>query len=361
VNASQDRNTSERDAAVSDRQAACRKLARKGRLRYVADATPGFTRRRHGRGFLYLTAGGSRVRDRETLRRINDLAIPPAWTDVWICPHANGHLQATGFDDRGRKQYLYHSRWREVADQVKFERLREVGRSLPRVRRKIAADLRQRRFTRNSVVAAMVRLLDASAIRIGSAEYRRDNGSYGLTTLERRHVTVSGDVIRLDFRGKGGVRQQIEVRDPQLARILRHCRRLSGRYAFQYRTEAGVQSVSADDVNQYLNDASAGVITAKDFRTWQASVCVAAEFAANPSEQSGRQATRACKGALTRAAALLGNTVTVCRKYYVHTGIVDAFCSGEYSRLTAAFAPRRSKWLARDEQLLMHVLRNVAG
>lgn len=361
LNVDQREDNPNRDSATTEREAACRKLARRGRLRYVSDTTPGFTRRKRGRGFSYATATGRSLRDRETLRRINGLAIPPAWNDVWICPYENGHLQATGVDDRGRKQYLYHSRWREIADQVKFERLCEVGRSLPGVRRRIAADLRQRRLSRASVVAAMIRLLDATAIRIGGAEYRRDNGSYGLTTLERRHVAVAGNVVRLDFRGKGGVRQRLEVRDVQLARTLRRCRRLPGRHVFQYRSEAGVQTVSADDVNRYLNDASGGVITAKDFRTWQASVCVAAEFAANPCELSGRETTRACKGALTKAAALLGNTVTVCRKYYVHTGIVDAFCSGEYLRLASSFAPRQSKWLARDEQLLMHVLRNVAG
>jgi DNA topoisomerase I len=345
---------------ASDRDVASKTLARRGRLRYVSDQVPGLTRRKRGRGFSFATANGSIVKDRSTLRRINELAIPPAWTDVWICPHENGHLQATGFDDRGRKQYLYHARWREIADQVKFERLRDVGRVLPRIRRKVAADLRQRRISRTCVVAAMIRLLDATAIRVGSVEDRRDNGSYGLTTLGRRHVRVVGNVVRLDFHGKGKVRQRVEVSDVQLARIVRRCLKLTGKHLFQYESETGVQSVSADDVNQYLNDASAGVITAKDFRTWQASVCVAAELAAKQCTPSGRQTTRACKGALTKAATLLGNTVTVCRKYYVHSGIVDAYCSGEYSRLTAAFTPRRSKWFARDEQLLMHVLRNVA-
>lgn len=347
--------------SASDRTIASKTLARRGRLRYLSDRVPGLTRRRRGRGFSYCSVTGHRVRDRGTLQRIRDLAIPPAWTEVWICPYDNGHLQATGFDERGRKQYLYHPRWREIADEVKFQRLREVGRVLPRVRRKVAGDLRERQLSRSCVVAAMIRLLDATAIRVGSAEYRRDNGSYGLTTLGRRHCSMIGNVVVLDFRGKGQIRHRVEVDDAQLARVVRRCMKLTGTHLFQYESESGVQTVSADDVNQYLHDASAGVLTAKDFRTWQASVCVAAELAANPGNPSMRETQRACKGALTKAATLLGNTVTVCRKYYVHSAIVDAYCSGEYSRLTAAFAPRRSKWLARDEQLLMHVLRNEAG
>jgi DNA topoisomerase-1 len=350
-----------RQFMLLERRELSRRLARRGRLRYVSDQSSGIERRRRGRGFAYFDAQGRRITDRRVQQRIADLAIPPAWTDVWICASENGHLQATGRDERGRKQYLYHERWREVADQLKFDRLVHVGQALPRIRKRITADLKMRRLTRDSVIAAMVRLLDATGIRVGNEEYRRDNGSYGLTTLSRRHIKIVGSRLYLDFRGKGGVRHQLEVVDPQVARIIRQCLKSPGSSVFQFPVETGWQAVTAEDVNSYLSEATVGTLTAKDFRTWQASVCVAAELATSECPGSARGTKRLCNTAIGKAAALLGNTVTVCRKYYVHTGLVDAYCSGEYPKLVADFAPRRRKWYQREEQLLLHVLRNVAG
>jgi DNA topoisomerase-1 len=214
-------------------------------------------------------------------------------------------------------------------------------------------------MSQTRVMAEMVRSLDATGIRVGSPEYRRDNGSYGLTTLSHWHATVRGKVVQFDFHGKGGIRHRLEVKDAQLARVVRDCLKRPGKVLFQYVGDQGVRPASAEEVNRYLSEASSGAVTAKDFRMWHASVCVAAELAAAPSDASKRLSTRTCKLAIAKAAGLLGNTVTVCRKFYVHTGVVDAYCNGEFARLMKGFAPKRRKWLSRGEQLLLHILEQL--
>jgi DNA topoisomerase-1 len=238
-------------------------------LRFVRDDRPGIRRVRRGERFRYVGPDGTVVRDEETLGRMRALAIPPAWRDVWICPQPNGHLQATGRDDRGRKQYRYHPRWRAVRDETKYDRVVAFGLSLPRLRARVEEDLARPGLPREKVLATVVRLLETTLIRVGNEEYARANGSFGLTTLRSRHVEVNGSTVQLAFRGKSGVRHRIDVRDARLARIVRRCRDLPGQLLFQYVDEAGeTRGVDSADVNDYLRDAAGEEFTAKDFRTW---------------------------------------------------------------------------------------------
>ncbi len=347
---------------TEERQKFYRRLARRAGLRYVTDTEPGITRRPHGRGFAYYYSGGRRVGHRRQLERIESLVIPPAWTEVWICKDPKGHLQVTGRDDRGRKQYLYHEKWRAAADRLKFDRMVEVGELLPKIRRRVRRDLRRRELSKEVVAALVVRLLDLTAARVGNLEYARDNASYGLTTLRDSHVKVSGDRVQFAFNGKSGKRHEIELKNRRLATLISRCRDLPDRQLFQYETDEGRRPLTSDDVNEYLARITDGAVTAKDFRTWHASALVASMLAEEcdgaPDE---RACKRACKSAIQHAAALLGNTATVCGKYYVHTGIVDSYMAGQYARVTARFSVRRSRWYRTPEQLLLHVLNEIAG
>src|SRR5690349_13032696 len=245
-------------------------------LRYVSDAKPGIRRKRSGKGFTYVGADGRTVRDQATLARIRSLAIPPAYTDVWICPTANGHLQATGRDARGRKQYRYHPRWREVRDEAKYGRMVAFGEALPKIRRQVDRDIARRSLSKARVVATVVRLLDETSIRVGNDEYARENKSFGLTTMQKRHVDVEGARIMFRFRGKGGKLNDVDVRDPRVARVLRRCEELPGQHLFQYVDDDGeVQDVDSDDVNDYLREVTGDQFTAKDFRTWSGTVLAA--------------------------------------------------------------------------------------
>jgi DNA topoisomerase-1 len=315
-------------------------LAGAAGLRYANDARPGIRRRRNGRGFRYVKPGGGPLRDRAALRRIRSLAIPPAYTEVWISPDPRGHVQATGRDARGRKQYRYHPRWREVRDATKFERMAAFSRALPRIRRRIRRDLALSGLPRAKVLAAIVRLLEDTCIRVGNEEYARENGSYGLTTLRDGHVAVAGSELRFEFRGKLGKRHACRLRDRRLARIVRQCQEIPGQELFQYRDADGArQSVASGDVNAYLREISGGDFTAKDFRTW-AGTLAAAEALLAAGERGGRAARRrAVLAAIDEVAERLHNTRAVCRKYYVHPGVLDAFEAGE---LAAAFAGARS-------------------
>jgi DNA topoisomerase-1 len=311
-------------------------IARSVGLRYVSDTRPGIRRRPMGKGFRYSAADGRPVRDPRVLRRIRALAIPPAWTDVWICPSGRGHIQATGRDARGRKQYRYHARWRAARDRGKFERLAAFGAVLPRIRHQVREDLRLRGLPRRKVLAVVVALLDATLIRVGNEEYARVNHSYGLTTMRDGHVGFDGDEVRFRFRGKSGKQHEVSVRDRRLARIVARCRDLPGQELFQYVDGHGRQHpVDSGDVNGYLREAAGLPITAKDFRTWAGTVlCACALCAAAPADTEAR-AKRAVARAIEATAGRLGNTPAVCRESYVHPAVVEAYVAGDLPALPA--------------------------
>ncbi|WP_119460660.1 DNA topoisomerase IB [Rhodospirillaceae bacterium SYSU D60014] len=303
--------------------------SRQAGLRYVNDETPGITRRRAGKGFSYRDPEGRPVKDPETLRRIRALAIPPAYTDVWICPDPRGHIQATGRDDRGRKQYRYHPRWRAMRDGAKFDHMHAFAAALPRIRAQVETDMARPGLPREKVLATIVKLLEITLIRVGNEEYARNNHSFGLTTLRDQHVRIDEATMNFEFRAKSGRMQKIRLRDRRLARIIKSCRDIPGKELFQYLDDDGQrQVIDSGDVNDYLRAASGAEITAKDFRTWAGTVLAAyalQEFESFDSAAAGR---RNVTRAIERVAAELGNTPTVCRKSYVHPAVVDAYLDG---------------------------------
>lgn len=304
--------------------------AREARLRYVSDAAAGISRRRAGRGWRYFSPNGKPLRDEREIARIERLAIPPAWRDVWICPHPNGHIQATGRDQRGRKQYRYHEDWRATRDATKYERMVAFGRALPRIRRRVAADLRRRGLGRDKVLAAMVRLLEATHIRVGNDEYARTNRSYGLSTLRNRHAKVRGARIEFEFTGKSGQRHEIDLRDPRLARVVAGVQDLPGQELFGYVAEDGaVVDVKSDDVNAYLRAAAGAEFSAKDFRTWAGTVLAALTLAAEAAQPEHKHTRKNLSTVVKQVASRLGNTPSVCRKCYIHPAVLDAYLAGE--------------------------------
>jgi DNA topoisomerase-1 len=335
-----------------------KRLARLARLAYVSDSEPGYTRRRNGIGFYYHNVRGGKLRDRRQIRRIERLAIPPAWTGVWICRLPNGHLQATGRDDRGRKQYLYHEQWRVISERAKFRRLADFARHLARLRKAIAHDLRIKRLTRARVLAGMVAVLDLTSIRVGNEEYVRENGSYGLATLRTRHVRLTNAHVELRFRGKGGQIREVTVTHKRLVQLFRELKALPGAHVFQYRDDEGrIRAATAADVNEYLRDTTGKSFTAKDFRTWKASALAAARLCAADQATTERQRKRIVKQVIAEVAETLGNTPTVCRKYYIHADLLDGFLAG-----TCQIGPTRSnnsggRTAASEEQTLARFLR----
>ena len=304
-------------------------VAREAGLVWVTDQLPGFRRVKRGRGFAYLQPDGRPLSDPRHLARIRSLVIPPAWTNVWICPFAEGHIQAIGRDARGRRQYRYHTLFRSARDEAKYHRLRAFGRLLPRVRRRIRRDLRLASLPREKVLATVVRLLEETLIRVGNEEYARTNDSFGLTTLRTRHVKVSGDRVHFGFRGKSGVRHAIDVRDPRLARVVKRCGELPGYELFAYLDDEGVQrSVDSADVNAWLHEVAGEAFTAKDFRTWAGTVLAARALCAAEGFASDAQAKRLVAEAIASVAARLGNTPAVCRKCYVHPGVIESYLDG---------------------------------
>jgi DNA topoisomerase-1 len=303
--------------------------ARAAGLRYVHDDRPGIVREPAGEGFRYLCAKGEPVEDEATLKRIKSLAIPPAWTDVWICPQANGHLQATGRDARGRKQYRYHPKWREVRDEVKYERMINFGKALPKIRKEVDRALALPGLPREKVLATIVYLLEATMMRIGNDEYARENKSYGLTTLRNRHVKIEGSDVHFRFRGKSGVYHDVKVHDRRLARIVQRTRDLPGQDLFQYLDEDGEpHTVGSSDVNDYLRTITGEDYTAKDFRTWSGTVLAAMALQEFEAVDSDAQAKKNVVRAIESVAEKLGNTPSVCRKCYVHPAVLDAYLDG---------------------------------
>ena len=299
-------------------------------LRYLGDDAPGITRRRTGKHFRYVDAHGRVVRDEAVLRRIRALAIPPAWEKVWISTAANGHLQATGRDVKGRKQYRYHPRWREVRDETKYHRMLSFAGVLPRVRARIDEDLKRPGLPQEKVVATVVSLLEATLIRVGNEEYARDNHSYGLTTLEDRHVEVTGATLRFRFRGKSGVPHDVDLRDRRLAAIVRKCQELPGHELFHYVDDSGAtKPIESGHVNAWLHEVAGEEFTAKDFRTWAGTVHAALDLAELAPAGSSTEAKRNVAAAIKRVASRLRNTPTVCRKCYIHPAIVAGYMEGE--------------------------------
>jgi DNA topoisomerase-1 len=302
-------------------------------LRYLNDSMPGIRRRRAGKGFTYIGLDGKRLADKRVLARIRSLAIPPAWTDVWICPIARGHLQATGRDARGRKQYRYHPRWHAVRDEAKYERMIAFGRALPRIRRRVEEDLSLPGLPRERVLAAVVRLLEKTGVRVGNEEYARENRSFGLTTLRSRHADVGTSRIRFRFRGKGGKEHDVELSDRRLARIVARCQELPGQALFTYLDDEGVpRTVDSADVNDYLREISGEEFTAKDFRTWSGTVLAAWALAELTEFDSEAQAKRNVVRAVEAVAERLGNTPAVSRRSYVHPTVIDAYLDGDVVR-----------------------------
>ncbi|HEX2528209.1 MAG TPA: hypothetical protein VHL31_18140 [Geminicoccus sp.] len=299
-------------------------------LRYVTDDIPGITRRRAGKGFAYRDPSGRPVKDPAVLKWIRSLAIPPAWTDVWISPFPDSHLLAVGRDQKGRKQYRYHPDWRATQDTHKFERMLAFGRALPAIRQAVEADLRKPGLSKRRVLALVVRLLEVTHIRVGNEEYAKTNKSYGLTTLKDRHLKVDGATMRFRFKGKSGKEHQITLKDRRLARLVGQCQDLPGQQLFQYIDDDGHrETIDSADVNEYLREISGDHFTAKDFRTWSATVLCAWSLHAFHAAEEGHAPTKKnLKQAITEVARCLGHTPTICRKSYVHPQIVDDYLAG---------------------------------
>lgn len=304
-------------------------VAEEAGLRYVSDDSPGYTRKKRGKKFVYFDTAGKEIKDETRILRLNRLAIPPAYKDVWICPSPNGHLQATGIDDRGRKQYRYHERWRQQRDENKYEKMVLFGRALPKIRRRLTRDLKKRGLPREKVLATVVELLERTFIRIGNEEYAKENKSFGLTTMRSRHVDVKGGNLRFQFRGKSGVEHDIDVDDRRVAKIVKKLQELPGQEVFQYLDEEGERHhVTSDDVNEYLHEITGEEFTAKDFRTWAGTVMAAMALQAQEAFENKSQAKKNVKAAISAVAQVLGNTPTVCRKCYVHPAVLETYLDG---------------------------------
>src|SRR3954471_828466 len=330
-------------------------------LRYSSDDRHGITRLRAGRGFRYVDADGKTLRDAADLRRIKRLAIPPAWTDVWICPDPRGHLQATGRDAKRRKQYRYHERFREARDENKYWRMLDFAKVLPKIRARVGADLASSRLSREKVLATIVRLLEQTLIRVGNEEYARQNSHFGLTTLRDRHVAVRGSRMRFRFVGKSGASHDVDLRDARVAKVIARLQELPGQDLFQYLDDDGeTRRIGSDDVNAYLREAGGNDFTAKDFRTWAGTVLVAqALFECEP-VANVRYARKNVTGAIAHVAQRLGNTPAVCRKAYVHPAIVEAYLDGDLARTLRRRVARAARTsgtdLSREEAQVLRFL-----
>lgn len=326
--------------------------AKSAGLRYVNDHDPGIRRIKSGRSFRYTAPDGQAVRDPQTLARIKRLAIPPAWTEVWICPRADGHIQAVGRDARRRKQYRYHPDWRAVRDETKYERMVAFGEALPQIRRRVTRDLGRRGLGREKVLATMVRLLETTLVRVGNEEYAKENGSIGLSTMRDRHVKIDGGTLHFSFRGKSGKHHRIDLHDPRLARIVHQAQDLPGQELFQYVDENGEQQkVSSEDVNEYLRQIAGTEFSAKDFRTWAGTVLAAIALAQFERFETKAQAKKNIVAAVENVARRLGNTPAVCRKCYIHPVVLQSYLDG------ATIAVLRAK----ADDLLRQALPGLSG
>jgi DNA topoisomerase I len=330
-------------------------------LVYTSDSEPGIRRVRKGKGFGYVDVGGGALRDRATLERIRALAIPPAWKDVWICARPRGHLQATGRDDRGRKQSRYHTKWHEMRDADKYARLVGFARTLPRIRRRVARDMRQRGLPREKVIATIVRLLETTFARVGNEEYARDNGSFGLTTLRDRHVTVRGASVRFLFRGKSGRDHELGVTDRRVAAVVKRCEELPGQMLFQYVGEDGIRgTVTSDDVNNYLRETTGEDFTAKDFRTWAGTLLAACALRDLARFESASEAKRNVVAAIDEVARKLGHTRAICRRAYVHPAVIETYLDGTLDSALDRERAMDGRRLRADEAAVLALLKRSA-
>lgn len=342
-----------RDDQPTDPEAA----AEAAGLAYVSDDRPGIARRKQGRYFAYFKPDGSRVTDEKTLERIRALAIPPAYTDVWISPRANGHIQATGRDAKGRKQYRYHAKFRATRDSSKYEHMLDFAEALPAIRERVDADMRRHGLPREKVLATIVHLLETTMIRVGNADYAKQNKSFGLSTLRNRHVDIDGAELRFAFKGKSGKAWNVSIRDRRVARIVKSIQELPGQHLFQYLDEAGERcEVSSTDVNAYLREISGADITAKDFRTWTGTVLTALTLANAEPAENERGIKARLKEAICGVAAALGNTPAVCRKAYIHPEVIEAFSAQELG-LRIAKGPDKKGTLRAEEKAVYNLLK----
>jgi len=313
-------------------------------LRYVTDSAPGYARRRTGTSFSYWDAEGRRITDKEVIRRIKAIGIPPAYERVWICPSANGHIQATGYDARGRKQYRYHPKWRELRDQDKYAHIMQFAAALPQLRRRVAADLKRKGLPREKVLATVVGLLEKTLIRVGNAEYANTNKSYGLTTMRRRHVAINGETLRFEFTGKSGKQWKLAIQDRRIASVAKRCAEIPGHELFKYLDDDGSpRTIDSGDVNAYIKEITGQCFTAKDFRTWAGTVLAALALSEYKKYDSAAEAKRNVVAAIESVAKQLGNTPAICRKCYVHPEIVDAYMSGDLVKMIEAKIAERFK------------------
>ncbi|TPE46154.1 DNA topoisomerase IB [Pontibacter mangrovi] len=332
-------------------------------LRYTSDAKPGYTRKKAGKGYYYLDEKGEKISDEKKISRLQGLVIPPAWTEVWICKSPNGHLQVTGRDAKGRKQYIYHPQWQQARNLTKFGRMIEFGQALPRLRERLEQDISSRQLDRHKVTALVLTIMDNALIRIGNRNYAKANKSYGLTTLRDKHVKINGSSLKFSFVGKKGVAQEVDLKDRRLARLVKKCRDIPGYDLFQYYDENGErQTLESGDVNEYLREATKYDFTAKDFRTWGGTVRMVECLENVLDEQPELDKEKAIKAAVKDVANGLGNTPSVCSKYYIHPEVVNLFREDRlmnYLKRHDATKPK-SKYLSGTEELVLKMLQRVA-
>jgi len=317
------------DKAVELIVSEAEEIAEAAGLRYVTDTLPGFQRRKNGKGFIYIDKNGNKVTDEKYLKRFESLVIPPAWTDVWICPGANGHIQATGRDVKGRKQYRYHPKWNEISNETKFSRIVLFGQKLSAIRERIEEDFRKRSLIKEKVLALLVKLLEETMIRVGNSEYALQNESYGLTTLKTHHLETNGNHIQLVFKGKSGKKWNVRIRDRRIINAIMKIQELPGQELFQYVDETGtIQSIDSSDVNNYLREVTEEDFTAKDFRTWTGTIKMAIELFKQGRSISEKESKRKISAAVKQVSRSLINTPAICRKYYIHPAILNAYENG---------------------------------
>jgi DNA topoisomerase I len=329
---------------ISDKEPDVAAIIAEEGLRYVSDASPGYSRKRAGKSFSYYDKDGKRITNAEVLRRIKSIGVPPAYESVWICPSPNGHIQATGLDARGRKQYRYHAKWRELRDQNKYEHIMEFAAALPGLRRRVVTDLKRDGLPREKVLATIVSLLEKTLIRVGNNEYAEQNKSYGLTTMRRKHVDIKGSTLRFDFTGKSGKQWKLQVQDKRIVAIVKRCADIPGHELFKYLDGEGqAHTVDSGDVNRYIKEITRQDFSAKDFRTWAGTVFAAIALAEFKKYDSQAEAKRNILAAIDRVAKQLGNTRAICRKCYIHPAIIDAYISGDLVEMVEAKIANRFK------------------